>query len=544
MKFKKTLFLIMTLLLVVVLAACGGNNNAGGKDNGNNDGGSDDSNVNTDGFPIVDEELDLDFFAKHPVQQSGAGNDWNDILIWNEYKDETNVNIKWDLIEEEGLEDRRNLSLHDKLPDAYFQADFSMSDLITYGEQGLFIELNDLIEEHAPNLSALMDEEPGIRKGITFPNGKIYSLPAIVDPDFLSVRLAARPWINEEHLELVGMDMPETTDEFYEFLKAIKEEAPAGENTIPYGGTAIAELEQWLSGSFGVMNRGQVNTNFDEDPDNPGDVRFYAASEGYKEMLEYLHKLYSEGLIDQQILDNDWGHFTGLAGEESEAFSAYVFYEPVDFFGEEVGSKWTHMTALEGPNGDRNYNKVGPIVWDVSNLVITSENPNPEATVRWMDHFYSEEGQQLYYMGVEGETFEEEGGEEKYVADLTNENGGPDEEAIMQHLTWVGAINGVLAEDYFHGGESNAASVAASDDIEAYVPDTIWDRFTFDEEENEILSNQGTEINQYVEEMRDKFIAGQESLDNFDNYVETLEKMGLQEVIDAYQAAFDRYQEN
>jgi len=147
-------------------------------------------------------------------------------------------------------------------------------------------------------------------------------------------------------------------------------------------------------------------------------------------------------------------------------------------------------------------------------------------------------------MGVEGETFEEEGGEEKYVADLTNENGGPDEEAIMQHLTWVGAINGVLAEDYFHGGESNAASVAASDDIEAYVPDTIWDRFTFDEEENEILSNQGTEINQYVEEMRDKFIAGQESLDNFDNYVETLEKMGLQEVIDAYQAAFDRYQEN
>lgn len=556
MNLKKSLFLIMTLLLVVVLAACGGNtngekdNNDGGNNNvtDNNDGNNNGGNNDADGdasFKVSDEELDLTFFAKHPVQQKNEGNDWNDILIWNKYKELTNVNVTWDLIDEEAIEEQRNLSLLDsKLPDAYFLAGFSMSDIVTYGEQGVFIELNDLIEEHAPNLTALMEEEPGIRKGITFPNGKIYSMPSIVDPDFLSVRLAARPWINTEHLEELGMEIPQTTDEFYEFLKGVKELAPAGENTIPYGGTAIAELVQWLSGSFGVMNRGQVNTNFDADPEDPTKVRFYAATEDYKELLEYLHKLYSEGLIDQQILDNDWSHFTGLAGEGSEAFSSYVFYEPKDFFGPEVGENWTHMTALEGPNGHKNYNKVGPIVWDAANFIITSSNENPEETVKWMDNFYGAEGQEFYYMGVEGETYTKDGDNAKYVDELLNETGGPNEAAIHQQLTWIGAINGVLSHLYFPGGESNEPSMAAAADIEPFTPDEIWDRFTFDEEENDILSNKGTEVNKYVEEMRDKFIAGQESLDNFDKYVETLEKMGLNDVVDAYQKAYDRYQAN
>lgn len=543
---KKSLFVMMTLLLMVVLAACGGNNETNGNNNGNNDGGNDNAlNEDPDNpFKVSNEEIDMTIFAKHPIQQKNEGNDWNDILIWNKYAELTNVNVTWDLIDEEAIEEQRNLSLNAGLPDAYFLADFSMSDIITYGEQEVFIELNDLIEEHAPNLTALMEEEPGIRKGITFPNGKIYSMPSIVDPDFLSVRLAARPWINEAHLEELEMDMPETTEEYYEFLKGVKELAPAGDNTIPYGGTDITEMIQWLSGSFGVMNRGQVNTNFDADPEDESKVRFYAATEEYKELLEYVHKLYDEGLIDEQILDADWGHFTGLAGEDSEAFSSYVFYEPKDFFGSEVGKDWTHMTALEGPEGHKDYNKVGPVVWEASNFIITSENENPVEAVKWMDNFYGPEGQELYYMGIEDETFIREGDETRYVDELLTEDGGPNETAIMQKLTWVGAINGVLSHLYFPGGESNEPSMAAAEDIEAFTPDEIWDRFTFTEEENDVLANKGTEVTKYVEEMRDKFIAGQESLDDYDKYVETLEKMGLEDVVDAYQEAYDRYQEN
>lgn len=545
----------MTLLFIVILAACGGgseepadtgSDNAGQADDKEDgaDGAGETGGVNAEGMPIVDEEIEMTFFANKPLQNED--NDWNDILIWNHYRDLTGINVKWDLIHPDALEEQRNLSLQGDLPDAYFLSLFTMSDLITYGEQGLFIELNDLIDQYAPNLSALMEKDPSIRKGITFPNGKIYAMPSIVDEDFLSVRLAARPWINTDHLDELDMDMPKTTEEFYQFLKGIKELAPAGENTIPYGGTAIAELVQWLSGSFGIMNKGQVNTNFDQDPNDPNKVRFYASTDEYKELLTYLNKLYSEGLIDQQILDNDWGHFTGLAGEGSEAFSAYVFYDPKDFFGEEVGGPWTHMTVLEGPGGHKEYNKVGPSVWEPGNFVITSANENPAAAVRWMDYFYGDEGSELYYMGIENETFTYgDDGKAEYMDHILNPEGDTTfEQAVMKDLTWIGSINGILAADYFAGGESKAPSMEASADIEPFIPDEIWPRFTFTEEENEILSNQGTEVEKYVEEMRDKFISGAEDLANFDKYVETLEKMGLNNVIDAYQAAYERYQAN
>jgi len=44
--------------------------------------------------------------------------------------------------------------------------------------------------------------------------------------------------------------------------------------------------------------------------------------------------------------------------------------------------------------------------------------------------------------------------------------------------------------------------------------------------------------------MQDKFISGDESLDDWDEYVKTLEDMNLDEYIDIMQGAYERYQDN
>src|SRR5690625_7928566 len=90
-------------------------------------------------------------------------------------------------------------------------------DLLKYGEQGTFVELSDLIEEYMPNLTEVLDEYPDIRKGITFPDGGIYGIPTIYDPDFPSLLIGAKFWIREDWLEELDMDVPETTDEYYEY---------------------------------------------------------------------------------------------------------------------------------------------------------------------------------------------------------------------------------------------------------------------------------------------------------------------------------------
>ncbi|MDY0409055.1 type 2 periplasmic-binding domain-containing protein [Paracerasibacillus soli] len=316
-----------------------------------------------------------------------------------------------------------------------------------------------------------------------------------------------------------------------------------GGKTIPYGGTHIQELVQWLSGSFGVMNHGPSNANLDLDPNDNNKVRFYATTDEYRQMLEFIHKLYDEGLIEQSIFSIEWGQF--LANASENLYASMIFYDPIELFGDEIGSQYNSVAALEGPQGHQSYNKLSSSVWDPANLVLTSENKNPEATVRWMDHFYSDEGAKLYYMGVEGETFEEKDGKAVYMDHILNPEGDMTfEQAIAKQLTWLGSISGIIKADFFQGGESAPQSMEAAEKIEPFVPDEIWPRFTFTADENKFLQSKGQDIAKYVEEMRDKFISGDADLSTWDEYVETIEKQGLDELMEIYQTAYDRYKES
>src|SRR5699024_3076170 len=104
----------------------------------------------------------------------------------------------------------------------------SSVDIAKYGEQGTFIALNDLIEQYMPNLTALLEENPEIRKVMTFPDGNIYSLPTIYDPDFDSLMMQHKLWVRKDWLDKFGMDVPETIDEFEAYLEAVKSQDPNG----------------------------------------------------------------------------------------------------------------------------------------------------------------------------------------------------------------------------------------------------------------------------------------------------------------------------
>lgn len=496
-------------------------------------------NLNEEGFPIVDDSITFEMFTAKSAQN--VDQDWNDLFLFNEYEDMTNIDLNWkEQVQTDSMEERRNLALGGgDLPDIFYLSGMPTSDIYKYGKQDTFVRLNDLIDDYAPNLKALMEENPEIEKGLTFPDGNIYSLPSLVSEDFLSLRVAARPWISKEVLDEVDMDVPETTDEFYAFLKAAKEET----DKTPYGGTDMDEFGSWLEGAFGVANKGVRNPNVDVDPDNQDDARFYATTDNYKDMLEYAHKLFDEELIEKNIFSIEWDQY--LANATDGDYASTVFYDPTDLFGEEIGSDFESMDALEGPHGDKAFTKVAPMVSTISSFIITKENPNPAAAVRWMDHFYSDDGAKLYYMGIEGETFEEtDDGEFEYTDKITDsEDGLALEQEIAKYLPWLGGVQGIIKEEYFRGSENAPQSLEAADKIEPYVPDEIWPGFLYTEEENKFMNSKGADIDKYVTEMTEKFISGDEPLSNWDKYVEEIEKMGLDEYMDIQQEAYDRYKE-
>lgn len=506
---------------------------------------SDEQNgVSKTGFPIVENEIELQMFAN---QSSGTGDNWNDIMLWNEYADKTNIKIKWEQVPESSLEEKRNLTLAagGTLPDAFYAAKIPNLDLLKYGKQGEFIALNDLLDDYAPNLTKLMEEDPGIKQALTFPDGNIYSLPLINDPVYLSMRIGALPWIKSEWLEKVGMDNPTTTDEYYKFLTAVKAEAEKNGDTdiTAFGAPNINYLLDWVKGSFGLSNRG--NDLVDLDPNEEGSLRFIPASDEYKQMIEYVNKLYEEELIEQNIFSLEYQQF--LTNGREGKYASTVWYLTEDSFGEDMGATYEHGLALEGPNGDRMFTQLTHPVANIGQFVITKDNEYPEATLRWIDHFYSDEGSQFFYMGIEGETFEEtDEGEFVYtdtILDPVKSGELTFGQSITKHLVWpaTGAA-GIVKQVYFDGSESHPKSVAAAKELEPFLPEEAWPQFTTTEEESNFLSSVGADLEKYVVETRDKFIVGQIPLSEWDDYIKTLNQIGLEKYMSTYQDIYERYQ--
>src|SRR5690625_3877945 len=135
---RKLLMLIVASLLM--LGACSKDEEA--------EGGSEESlaNLNEEGMPIVEESIELDVFAG---KSATTADDWNDVLLLNEYKDMSNIDIKWNQVPADGLDEKRNLALASgDLPDAFYAANISIADLQKYGSQGTIVGLNDMIVEY------------------------------------------------------------------------------------------------------------------------------------------------------------------------------------------------------------------------------------------------------------------------------------------------------------------------------------------------------------------------------------------------------------
>lgn len=534
------MMLLLLAVILITLTACSNDKSSTDEKEGNKEAIKD---VAKSGMPIVKDPITLDFFSGTSATWQG---ELGDVKAFQKYKDMTNIDINWKQAPEDTIDEKRNLALASgSLPDVFYGMNLPNLDILKYGQQDTFIKLNDLIENYAPNLSKLIDENPIIKKAITFPNGDIYTLPYLVSPEFTSLRTFPAFLFNQKWLDALEMDRPETTEEFYQYLKAVKTQDPNGNgkpDEVPYGGPNIATLVDWLYGSFGISNKGVAHIDLDPKEDK---VRFYPITDRYKEMMQYMNKLYSERLIAQNIFSIDWNQY--LANASKGLYGSTVFYDPVELFGEEVGKDFINGIPLKGPHGDQSKALNSPVL-NIGGFAITNENKHPAATVRWADYFYGDEGSKLMFMGVEGETYEETpDGEFEFLDKVTNDpNGLKKEEVLEQHAPYLNlpAVPSILQPKLFKGSESSDFSVNAAEEMKPYLSDEVWTEFTYTKEENKKLSALSADIEKYVNEMRDKFITGNASLEKWDDYVQNIKDMGLDDYMSIQQEAYNRFKDN
>src|SRR5699024_2406165 len=127
-------------------------------------------------FPIVEEETTL----KVMIRGNSLVEDFetNEFTKW--YEEKTNVHVEFEVVPESNVEERLNLALSSgDYPDVILEMGVTPTQQMIYGKQGVFLALNDLIEEYGEETKKMFETLPEIEEAITAPDGNIYALPHV-----------------------------------------------------------------------------------------------------------------------------------------------------------------------------------------------------------------------------------------------------------------------------------------------------------------------------------------------------------------------------
>ena len=170
-------------------------------------------------------------------------------------EEETNIHFEWNEIPNSAWTEKINIMFStDSMPDAV------IGGVDTARNFEALAPLSDLIDLYAPHVQELLANRPDYQKALRMPDGEIYSLPT--GDEEIGNMYDAKTWINTDWLDAVGMDIPETTDEFEAVLQAFKTEDPNGNgeaDEIPF---TFRNVWGWANGienmfgSFGVIENG------------------------------------------------------------------------------------------------------------------------------------------------------------------------------------------------------------------------------------------------------------------------------------------------
>ena len=471
-------------------------------------------------LPIVDEPVTLTYFISF---SSEIIQTLEENTMYQELERLTGVDIEWIHPAGDAQQAFQLMIASNDLPDlvencmSYYTGG---ADMLV--EEGIAIRLNDY-EEYMPNYLGILEEYPEIAKEVYTDTGNLvafYCVQTTQEPPWDGMRIR-QDWLDE-----LGLDMPTTIDELTEVLRAFKNEMGA---TVP-----MTSYDRWKDqyGYFcGAWDIGpgfyQVN----------GEVRYGPIQPEYREYVETMRMWYEEGLYDPEYLTRSSASIQELISTNQTG----VFNESQDPNFTDIKVALPYPTLEEGAT--RHYSLWNTHTKNANEVFITTACENPEVAVQWLDFHYSDQGYMLFNYGVEGISYEMVDGYPYFTDFVKNNPDGIPFAQILSQYDYSPANGPFLANGDYSLQTYNEAQLAAlaawqdNDVNEHYVSGTI----TVAPEDTDEYAFIKSEVDTYVNENFALFVTGARSLEEFDDYLATLESMGLSRMLEIYQAAFDTF---
>lgn len=540
---KKALSLLLALCLMVSLfAACGGGDNksssssqAAGDESG---AAAEDANFNATGMPIVNEPVTLTF-----LYVKGANlRDFNENPMFQEMEKTTNVHIDWQYAGDADWGEQKSLLLAGgDLPDVFF-GDNSLGDMDILTNLDLFVPLEDYIEQYCPNIKAAYDAEPIMRKMVTQSDGHIYTLNSKLP---LRPKACDIPYINQKWLDNLNLKMPTTVDEWYNVLKAFKEQDANGNgdpnDEVPLSGTS--DMFEWLRYicPWGITD--SIENNYLALEQETGEPIFIPADERYKEAVQFFEKLYAEGIMDQEFFTQDGSQADAkLRNEEVSLVGTGIAWE-VSSATNPHSDEYVPMLPLEGPRGDRfTRGNDGIIIYRRNNFTVTTACEQPEVAMRWADYYSTDDISIQSYWGPYGEALEkQDDGTITFLDPPEGKNGdGWYWEITCRDYGPKYVTPETEAKIKLPPDSGDGLKLAVDEDFKEFVAKP-FPVVNYTPEQMDEISKITVDIYKYVKECWANWIVNGGIEDEWDGYIAQLKQMGLDRLMEIYQEAEEAY---
>ena len=499
-------------------------------------GASADEGFHESGLPITDEPVTLTVLT---TRWGNMGDSFTANKFLTDLEENSNVHIEWQVQSLNDWSEQKGIMLASgELPDIIigFQT-FNDSDIMNNLE--MFQPLDDLIDQYMPNYKKALEEMPELKKLATFPDGKMYSFTKNLP---LRPKSCNQPIINKKWLDNLGLEVPETLDDLYNVLKAFIEQDANGNgdpnDEIPISGAKGLSMD--LLNPFGITDVNGKKMLVAED----GTLSYYPVTEQYKEGLKWLNKLYQEGIIDAEAFTQDDTMLTAKRQDPnvSKVGFEYAWTHEANF------GKWTdeyiEIPPIKGPDGNA---YTGGDANGVSSLsrneaMITTYCEHPEIAARWLDEFYTGEASIQNFWGSIGTVIEKHD-------DGTYTLNDPPEGTSADSWYWDSSLRDFgpkyISKDFeskiklsTNTGDGMKAEISKIADDTITIP---YPNVMFTTEENEELPTLTTDIDKYVETTRAKWVTEGGIDEEWDAYIEQLNTMGLEQLVQIYTDAYERY---
>jgi len=520
---KKTIASWLGLIVAFsfTLSACGSTGGTGTEESAGETVAKESSNQQEEQTKDAPKVLEYEFIAEYQNMP-----DENPTLKERLVMEKFNIKTKTNYITTaEGLEKLSVLFASGNYPDVIPNLNHE-PEVKKWGAAGYLVPMSDYLDRLPEYRKWWSDEDWEIMQQFAqSPDGKLYYLPA------KNYRSHSKAWIYRKDIfEELGLKFPETLDELYETLKALKKAYPDSVPLSNRGKDGVLGIAVNAYRLPGDMFNGFEGFFRDQDMNN--EVVFAQATDKYREALKFINKLYKEGLMEKEFPTMTTEQWT-QRGVSGRALIMYDYATRAAYFQNLMKDTpsavwdWAPVNiSTGGKEGfvDRElpFFAYGPVI---TNKV---EGERLDRILEYFNWAASPEGVKFHTLGVEGQTYELVDGKPQYS------NGAKDKHEMFQKSGFIEFL--ITDPDYVNSDRDRQTDLAVSEAFKdkPYVPFTA---FRLTPEDQELANSMITGITDHAEQFYVKAVMGQVDIHDdavWNQYVRELNQAGLEQLLEIY----------